>query len=143
MAQFKKGDLVTKIGSWDRFGTVNVTHYIVSSWGKKRGTLVRVADKSNAKFRVYTGHSSVVKGHRSDLCIQGLHSYVIIPTADYSDDVALEYARMFITHERDRNNARYLRVSQGIWSQDWEDFERGIWLKNLATELTPSVIHRD
>lgn len=95
--QFKKGDLVTRIASWDRTGTVYVTHYIVSSWGKQQATLVKVGDLTNAKFRVYTADADL---------IQGIRSAKIIATADYSDAVALAFAVECIADEDRRAEHR-------------------------------------
>lgn len=95
---YKKGDLVTRIASWNQFGTVYVTHFVVSSWGKKQATLIKINDGTNAKFRVYTADVS-----RN----QGMHSYVIIPTSEYSDELAMVHAAAFIKEEDSRAEARW------------------------------------
>lgn len=96
---FKKGDLVTRIASWDHTGTVYVTHYVVSSWGKKQATLVKVNDGSNTKFRAYTKEAGR---------LQGIHSCTIVPTADYSEELGLYFAARFIADEHSCAKKRFL-----------------------------------
>jgi hypothetical protein len=126
---FKKGDKVTIVASWDDKGAVYVRHYIVASWGKKQGTLVRVDDNSNAEFRVYTARASV---------LQGLHSQVIMASGDYSEAAALELAAKFIADEIARVEARW------VWAQGRSDtthleFERGLYAREMARALQPSI----
>jgi hypothetical protein len=125
--QFKKGDLVTRIASWDRTGTVYVTHYIVSSWGKQQATLIKVNDLTNAKFRVYTDRAELV---------QGIHSSKIIATVDYSDALALQLAAEWIADEHERAAARLLwATGRG----QHLDFERTLFAEHNATAWTPAV----
>lgn len=116
---FKKGDLVTRIASWDSRGTVYVTHYVVSSWGKRQATLVKVADSTNAKFRIYTDR---------DQALQGIHSSKIVATAGYTEAMALQFAVDCIADEHrravermawaiERNDARNLEHENGVFAR--------------------------
>lgn len=126
---FKKGELVTRLGSWDQTGTIFVEHYIVSSWGKKQATLVKVGDLSNAKFRVYTE-----AGRASRL--QGIWSWRIIATADYSEEVGMEFARECIADEHRRATERLQRaMARGTY----EEFETDLFAKHNATAWAPAV----
>jgi hypothetical protein len=98
---FKKGDKVTRIASYNLTGTVYVQHFVVSSWGKQQATLVRVDDGSNAKFRIYTEHATL---------LQGIWSSKIIATADYNESVALEFAAQCIDDEHKRAEERHERA---------------------------------
>jgi hypothetical protein len=128
--KFKKGDKVTIVASWDHLGAVYVRHFIVASWGKKQGTLLRVDDNSNAEFRVYTARASVT---------QGLHSQAVLASADYSEPVALELAAKFIADEFARIESRW------AWAQGRGPgltdiaFESGLYQRERARSLRPSV----
>lgn len=124
---FKKGDKVTRIASWDQFGTVYVTHYIVSSWGKKQATLVKVDDLTNAKFRVYTADASR---------IQGTHSSMIVATADYIEAVALQFAVDCIADENRR------AIGRKEWNEQrgtYDAHEQRIFAEHNAVAWTPRV----
>lgn len=130
--QFKKGDLVTRIGSWDHTGTVFATHYVVSSWGKKQATLVKVNDGTNAKFRVYTADAER---------IQGIRSSRIIATADYTEALAMAFAVECIADE-DK-----LAIERMGWATERNDarnleHERGVYARHKATPWQPKVIQK-
>jgi hypothetical protein len=134
---FKKGDLVTRIGSWDQTGTVYVTHYIVSSWGKQQATLVKVGDLTNAKFRVYTDSATL---------IQGIHSSTIIPTADYSEALAMQLAKDWIADEdrraSDRLNWNLTREFNAYGAYDRPamiKFEQRVYDEHKATPWQAAV----
>lgn len=132
--QIKKGDKVTMISGHDNDGVFSVRHYTVSSWGKKQATLMKT-DGSNAEFRVYT--ADITKMH-------GVRSSMIVHTAYYTEQMALDFAVAAVAHQRALDNHRYWWVSAKMepkyWTQDREDFERMIWVRALATDLQVGVV---
>jgi hypothetical protein len=126
---FKKGDLVTRIVSWDHTGTVSVTHYVVSSWGKRQATLIKVDDLTNAKFRVYTGRANL---------LQGIHSAKMVATADYSEAVALQFAADCIADEHKRAVAHMEWVTERGDSR-YLEHERGVFARHNATAWKAAV----
>lgn len=136
---FKKGDAVTIVNSYDCTGTVKVRHYLVSSWGKKQGTLIRKDDGSNAEFRVYTQDAN---------SLQGIRSSRIMPTAEYSTALALRIAEEFIADEHKRARARYETNTKpddphympyaGTVEQNLA-FEQRIWERHNATAWAAAV----
>jgi hypothetical protein len=138
--QFKKGDKVTRIASYNRTGTVYVRHYVVTSWGKKQATLVRVDDGSNAEFRVYTQTAD---------CLQGVASWRIMATADYTDALGLEIAAEFIADEHKRASARWARAQANFaaggipYAGTLESnlkHERGVFADHNAVAWVPAIL---
>lgn len=138
--KFKKGDAVTMISSYDSTGTVSVRHYLVTSWGKKQGTLIRKDDGSNAEFRVYAKDATLV---------QGIRSRRIIPTSEYSTILALNVAHEFVQDEQKRAADRYSNAMEKMAAPGYVpyagtvqsniDFEQMIWDKHNAVAWLPAV----
>lgn len=140
MKKYTKGDLVTIVGSWDSTGTVYVRDYVVSSWGAKQATLVRVDDGSNAQFRVYTARDNEV---------QGIRSSRLIPTAEYSDALALQFAEEFIADEDKRAESRLVWVIENFGENGSRghdrnriEFENRIYATHKATAWKAAVVRK-
>jgi hypothetical protein len=139
--KFKKGHLVTIVGSWNQFGTVYVRDFVVTSWGKKQATLVRTDDGSNAEFRVYTGADAYP--------VQGIRSQRIMATADYSDTLAMQIAEEFIVDEDKRAESRLAWVIEhygenGTRGHDRSriEFENGVYARHKATPWKAEVLKK-
>ena len=139
--QFKKGDLVTRIASWDSTGTVYATHYIVSSWGKKQATLVKVNDGTNAEFRVYTADADRVHGVRSSK---------FIATADYTETLAMAFAVECIADENKLADSRLAWVIENFGENGTRghdrsliEFEQNIYARHKATTWAAAVITKE
>ncbi len=137
----KKGDKVVRIASWNGKGAVYVERFLVSSWGKKQGTLIR-QDGTNAEFRIYTARANHLGGTTD--------SSMVVLEADYSPEVAMKFAQECVADEQARIQrrsawveARYAPGSEAPYTGTLEEnleFERRVLAKRVAELQAPSVV---
>lgn len=142
--RFKKGDLVTRIASYDQNGTVFVQHFIVASWGAKQATLKHVDSSRNALFRTYT---------KSGYALQGTHSWEFVLTSQYTDELALKIAAIWIADEIKRIKDRLAFAENrfttdpagcsfgNYTAQNYIEWERDHYAREIARQFVPAVRH--
>lgn len=123
----KKGDEVTVIGTWDRKGTVYVSHYVVRSAGKKQIHLIKL-DGSNAEYRTYRASVGAV--------FQMSDPFTIVPTEEYTGALAMDWAVVCLAEFTRRIEARKaMHEARGTY----DAFEQRVYADNIAELHEPRV----